>query len=93
MSLSTPSALIVSQRQLQDATILEKTVCDPVLRVLLAVKRRALDVDILIAAIKVNVPNRGCLASQTVGDVDLREERRYDKVYVLPTHGPRAHHS
>jgi hypothetical protein len=92
LRLGTPSALIVAQRQLQDATILEEAVRDPVLRVRLAIERSALDVDVLIAAIKVDVPNRGCLASKTVGDINLREERRYDEVYVLPAHGPRAHH-
>ena len=93
LRLGTPSALVVAQRQLQDATILEEVVRDPVVCVRIAVERSALDVDVHVAAIKVDVPDRGCLASKTVGDIYLREERRYDEVYVLPTHGPRAHHA
>ena len=88
MRLGTPSAFVVAQHQLQDATILEEAVRDPVVRVRLAIERSALDVDVLIAAIKVDVPpDRGRLASKTIGDINLREERRYDEVYVRPPIG------
>ena len=48
--MGTPSALVLAQRQLQNTTILEEAVRDPVLRVRLAIERCILDVDVLIAA-------------------------------------------
>lgn len=92
MRLGTPTALVVAQCQLQDATILEEAVRDPVLGVLLSVERGTLDVNILVVCVEVDVPDRGCLAGDGMRKVDLREEGRHDKIDILSAHRPHSHH-
>lgn len=65
---------------------------DPVLGIWLPVELRALDVNVLIGAIKVDVLHCRRLARQPVLDADLGEIRRQDEVYVLSSHGPQTHH-
>lgn len=66
----------------------KKSCVSPTLRIRLAVKRRILDVNVLIRSIKVDVFHSYRLARQSVLNADLREIGRQDEIDILSAHWP-----
>lgn len=56
---------------------------DPILSVRLSIQLRALDVDVLVVGVEVDVANRGFFAGELVGEGNFFEEGRDDEVDVL----------
>ena len=65
---------------------------DPVFGIRHAVEHRALNVEVLIRGVEVDVAHPRRLARQGVRDADLLEEGWYDQVNVLARVGEEAHH-
>ena len=66
---------------------------DPILRKLLPVQRRALDVNVCITRVKIHISDRRRVTSSFVANAHFFEERRRDEVHVLACVGEDAHHS
>ncbi len=92
LTLSAPSAFILPERQDQFLALGKEAMVEPVLSVLFAIERCALDVNVLVSRIKVDVANGGSFPSQWMGNVDGLKERRGDEVYVLTGIGEETHH-
>lgn len=88
-----PSAFLVTQSEYKLFALSEERVVNPVLRVRLSVQGRVLNKDILVAGIKVNVPDDSSSVRRRVGDVDALEEGRGDEVHILSRHDRKAHHA
>ena len=56
---------------------------DPILRIRLTFQCGALNVNVLVRSIKIDVPDGCSLARELVGDADLLEEGRRDNFAVL----------
>lgn len=79
----TPRRLITAQRELQDTAFEEEAMLKPILRIWLPIERGALDVNVLIARIEVDIPDRRLLASHAVIHAHFLEERRSDEIDIL----------
>ena len=66
---------------------------DPILRVFLTIQPSALNIDILILCIKIDITNRSRSVCELIGDANGFEERRTDKVHVLSWVGEEAYHA
>ena len=86
------STLVLPQCEFQNATLSKETMRQPTLRPLFSIQRRALDVNILVAGIKIDTLYRRRLARVRVRDADFLEEWRNDEIDVLAAHGVQAHH-
>lgn len=90
---SAPGALILAQSEDKLLSFREERVIDPVLSVRLAVKRCALDVNIIVGRVKVDIANRGRLACDGVLDADTTEVWRRDKIDILSRVREESHHA
>lgn len=78
-----PIALIPSQRQFQSSTFKKEAMLDPVFGVRLSIQLGALDVDVLVVGVEVDIANGSFLAGELVGERNFFEEGRCDEVDVL----------
>lgn len=62
----------------------------PILSIRLSIQLRALDVDILVLGVEVDVADGGSLAGELVGEGDFFEEGRGDEIDVLARVGKDA---
>lgn len=87
-----PAAFVAAKGQLECTAVEEEAVLQPILRVRLAVQRRLLDIDVLVARVEVDVTYRCGLAGLLVLDGHRWEERRSDEVDILAGVGEDAQH-
>jgi len=87
-----PPTLLRPQHQRQHASIQEKPMIDPILRINFSIQRRALDIDILVRRIKVFVADGGGFACLPVFDADFGEEGWGNEVDVLAGVGEETDH-
>lgn len=84
--------LLRPESQLKQAAVKEEAVSHPCLVIRLAIQLCALDVNVAVSGIKVDVANGRRLGGSRVSEVDLWEEWWDDEVDVLSAHGVQAQH-
>lgn len=90
---STPRAFLGPKSKHKLLAFGEEGMVNPVLSVGLSVKGSALDVDVVVLGIEVDVADLGSLSSDRALDLYGFKERRNDKVDILAGVGEKTHHA
>lgn len=83
LHLGTPSTFVPAQCKHKLLALSKEAVIYPVLGVGLPIKRRRLDINSLVARIKIDIAHRCCLTRNGVRNIDTGEVGWDDEVHVL----------
>ena len=88
-----PGTLIRTQRQIQNPTVQEEVMINPIFRINHPIERCALDINIPIRSVEIDIADRSRLPRHTVCDGNRGEKGRGDEVHVLTWVRENAEHS
>lgn len=89
----TPVTFALSQCELERHTLRKKLMTNPIPRIRFPVEHCALDADVLVRRIEIDISDRGRLIGLRIGDLHRFEEGRIDEVDALAGIGEEAHHT